>query len=323
MKEAEKQKLLQKLRERSLSQNSGAKWSKDPKEWKPEQPKSPDEESVYRFYVLPHYNVGDVIDGNHEVTQEDVDATHGWYFYTHGYHWINNRRLECPRLHDQERCPICDIGFNLMRTLPDDKVARRKVAKNYLPSTKFAVNIYFPDNDKSPEDLRGKVMWTSVPKTVFDRFEACIHRDNAGDEDDPKAYGLFFDLDACYEFKMIVRLKGGYSTYEDSRFLPNTRGAILTDSKERQEVLKQRSLLHSKFASRDADQLTKIANQILNGDSSMNDEPGGFDAVESTESSKKTQTKAETKSQDKSDENAESVLNDDEALEKLLADLGD
>lgn len=189
-----------------------------------------------------------------------------FWFYENGAHYLSNgrERHECPRIHDGEECPLCQVGFELMED-NDDKEYRKKVAKQYLPRSYYSVNVYFLNTDKNPEALRGRVMCYNMPKTVFDIMQACVDNDNTGDEQDPKAAGIFFHpTEGGYTFKLVAEKQGEYNSYKQSMFLPASFGALVKladsspDMARIQTILNLRHWLPSKYKARDLQKLNDL-----------------------------------------------------------------
>jgi len=269
--------MLKKLRARMAER---AKGKKDPDEFRP--PKAKDGEKLeFLFRVLPPLEEGDTCKGApNSVAEKTMDL----WFYENGGHFVNNTKIECPRIHDKEECSICQLGFDLMED-NDDKEFRRSIARKYLARSFYAVNIYFLNVDKNPESVRGKVQWMNLPKTVCDRMEECINNDNVGDAQDPKAAGIFFHpTEGGYTFKLVVEKQGEYNNYERSDFLAASYGPLVRDSKGQpvmekiQEILDRRFWLPTKFQPRDAKKLEEVAKKMLD-----REEAGGGGEGESEE----------------------------------------
>jgi hypothetical protein len=245
---------LDKVRKK-MQEKKGIK--RDPDEFRAPKAKK-DEVLRFKFAILPP-------------SEEDLL----WY-YGHGSHFLEKKVHQCPRIHDDNPCKGCQTGFDLMNET-DDKEERKSIARMWLPRTYYAVNVFFPALKTNPEELRGRVMWYSMPKTVFEKMEACIYRDSAGDEDDPQAFGLFYDPSACYLFQLEVSNKGEFNTYEASKFLPKTKAELSSFSKSMsvEEILDQRFDLATRFDARDAAAIEKVVNSVLGGDveDSSDDEP--------------------------------------------------
>lgn len=256
----DKNKMLEEVRKR-MAEKKGSR-TRDPMQFIPPQVK-PNEELKYKFYVLPGMEQGDTCVGGSASKSMDL-----WYI-TAGTHWINQRLYECPRVHDNEHCAFCQLGFDLLKDAEDENV-RKNIIKTYLARSAYVVNIYFPPFDSNPPDLRGKVMWYAMPKSVFDIMESTIMRDSAGDVIDPQAYGLFYDPVDAYVFQLEVHRQGNFNEYKQSRFLPNTKGPIVRNKDgsanvdEIRRILNMRHDLYTKFAPRDANTLMKLAKQVMN-----------------------------------------------------------
>lgn len=232
---------------------------KDPDEFRC--PLAKDDQTLeFYFKVLPALEAGDVC----KTGSDESGAPDGLWYYENGAHFSNRVRHECPRCHDNEPCTLCQFGFDLMQD-SNDKTFRQRVAKTYLARSYYAVNIYFLNNEKNPEKLRGQVFWYNAPKTVWDVWDACIQSDNPGDPEEPRACGIFFHpWEATYTFKLVAKKKGDYNTYEGSLFLPNTFGPLAKlqggepDDEAIDRILSQRHILPAKFNKRDPDKLEEI-----------------------------------------------------------------
>ena len=286
---------------------------KDANEFRP--PKNLDDNKIIRirFYVLPPLAAGDkCADG---VASESMDM----FYVQNGAHWINNRTHQCPRIHeDDEECPLCQIGFDLMGET-DIKDERRAIAKQWLPRTQYAVNVYFPKDKVNPEELGGKVMWMNASKQVYDIWEACIMNDEEGDPADPQAYGVFYDELNSYCFQLEIGKNGDWNSYKTSKFLANNGKRPIASKdgkalpKRIEAILAQRHDLFTKFGARDSDALAALAKQMLSGEPEKDD--AGFDSDESESEPKAEEPKAE---EPKAEEpKAESV---EESVDEVVED---
>lgn len=242
---SQKQKLLDRMRKNKRAKEG----NRDPTEWRPDKVK-PNEEAEYRLYILPPYEKGDKLaDG---VAQESLDL----YYLMHGHHFINNKRYQCPRVHEEQgTCPLCDMGFDLMKET-DDKETRSAIAKEWLSRQGWAMNIYFVDHKSNPEHLRGKVLWWSIPKAVYDKCDKTLDSDDPGDDDDPRAHGLFFDPENAFQMVIHINEKSNYNNYEASYFIGRSKPIGTSD--EIEAILAQRHYLHGKFHARNIDELNKL-----------------------------------------------------------------
>lgn len=248
---------------RKMREKKGGR-SRDPMQYVPPQVKE-DENLKLKFYVLPPLQAGDSTFGNAKATRT-MDL---WYVMA-GTHWINQKPYECPRIHDGNECAFCQLGFDLLKDT-DDEDTRKNIVKTYFPKQSWAVNIYFPPFESTPVELRGKVMWYALQKTVYDIMESTIMRDASSDTQDPQAYGLFYDPNDAYLFQLEVRRQGEYNEYKASKFLPLSKGPMVKKGNEADdakiaEILNQRHDLFTKFAPRDPEALAKRANEILHGE---------------------------------------------------------
>lgn len=211
-------------------------------EWRPD--KAEQKTLRWQFFILP-----------------PTDNMELWY-YEHGSHFINNRLYECPRVHnDGIQCPLCQFAFDLMKDI-DDKEKRREIARKYLPSSRYAVNIYFPPLENTQQELRDKVMWFSMPQSVFRICEEVIMRDPpAVDAIGSEPWGVFFDPDNAMLMLLEARKKGDFNSYESSRFL-NKKMPIAKTKEKIASILAMRHDIASMFAERDVETLQEIVNSI-------------------------------------------------------------
>ncbi len=249
MSQADKQKLLDKMRSKQKEQSG----SRDPSEWRPEKVK-PGETKEYRGFILPPLSAGDTTSTGPAKTDWN-----GSWNVPHGHHFVNGKKFECPRVHvEQESCPMCETGFDLMRET-QDKAVKSALAKEWLARQGWGVNIYFEDVKSNPEELRGKVKWWSIPKAVHDRSAKVLEATGPGDspEDDPQAFGLFCDPDAAFPLKIVVVEKSDYNNYDSCAFIGRARP--IADSQEKiTAILAQRHDIPSKFFARDLSLLNKL-----------------------------------------------------------------
>jgi len=276
--------MLEKTRQQAAKTNLNRK---DPDEFRPEKVKG-DVKKSYYFYVLPDIQKGEKCKSS---GTKDGNASEGSlnYYYQNGYHWIDNTKLECPRCHDNEECALCSLDFELMKG-SDDKVYKSSVRSKYLASAHYAVNIYFLNFKDNPEELRGKVMWFNAPKTVFDKWDACITNDDPGSEEtELKAFGIFYHpYEGSYPFKLHVANKGDFNSYEESKFLAgnfaplsvkiengkpvlDNEGNKVPDLDRIQEILDQRHYLPSKFQTRDQARIQKVVDKYTAKESGNDD----------------------------------------------------
>ena len=239
---------IKRIRQKMLEKKGGG--SKDPNEYRFPKAKLGEELINYIRVLPPTPSMGDL------------------WFYQNASHYIENKRIECPRIHDSIECPLCKFGFELMKDL--DKKQRSEVARLYLPRTYCAVNIYFPSIAQVQEDLRGKVFWCNFPSTIYNICETCIMRDDAGDDTDPQPFGLFYSINSGYIMKVIVRnsgthTQGDFNDYKTSKFLVSGKGPISKNPAIIEQVLAARHDLPTKFAARDLNAIQAIVNRISKG----------------------------------------------------------
>jgi len=318
---------LNKVRNK-LKEKQGGKY-KDPAEFRPPQVKD-GETARYRFFILPPLEEGDTcVDGKASRSME-------LFFVQNGSHFLNNRMYQCPRVHDEEECPVCQLGFDLIGETQDKK-RRSEIARQFLPRTQYAVNIYFPKDDVNPSDVAGKVLWLNASKQIYDKLEECIMREDAGDPADPQPYGIFYDEEAAYLFQLEVNKKGEWNNYSNSKFLTSVgkrpiAGKSDNPNKERiQQILDARHDLFTKFAPRDRDKLEELANDLRSHDPHDDEDDAGFDEDEDdfapepakpkaqseakSKSKPKPKPKAEPEPEPKSAETEEVLFEDDEGPE--------
>lgn len=268
-----REEMLKRLKQKMLERN---KFRKDPDQWMP--PKAKENEKL-EFYlrVLPPLQAGDTCKTG--VNEKDQDL----WFYENASHFMGNEKYECPRVHDGEECPVCTLGFELMKD-NDDEDYKKNVRSKYLPRTYYACNVYFQNRNENPEAIRGKVMWFNMPKTTWDIMNSCIENDNPGTDEDPKACGIFYHpTEGGYTFKVVVQKKGEYNTYESSYFLAKSYGTLAKlqdgspDLAKIQKILDQRFVLPNKFRARDMEKLQAIIDKIMKKESK---EDSGEETVE-------------------------------------------
>jgi len=242
---------------RKLMQDKKGGGQKDPNEFRFPKAKENETLTYYIKFLPPVPSMGDL------------------WFYMNGSHFLDMKRLECPRIHEQgAECPLCQLGFQLMDGM--DKEQKSKIAKTYLARSYYGVNIYFPQSTNVQEDLRGKVFWANIPKTLYDKCEECILRDDAGSEDDPAPFGLFYDEKAGYVMKVVIKSKGGYNNYEESKFLVTTKGPLSKDEAKIKEILSRRHDVPTKFAARDLAALQAKVDNILKKSPTTAGDDAGF-----------------------------------------------
>lgn len=278
---------------------------KDPDEFRPPNVET-GKSKTYYFHILP------------PVDEEEP------FFLKNAAHWINNKTVQCPRVHGTDDCPVCQLGFDLMEGV-EDKKARSAIAKKFLPQQKYAINILFT-NDQVNGDLAGKVMWFNTPQSVFAKMKDALMRDNAGDNPKkPLAFGDFTDPNASYVFELNITEKGTFNNYDTSDFLPDAPVKI-ADAKS---VLAKRHDLASKFPEPDMKVLKEYEQKMLNGDDSGSDEK--TEIKSETKSQSETKSKSEEKTETKSEKTEKAAPetkvevkkgNEPDDLDKLLADLG-
>lgn len=252
----------------------------DPDEFRPEKGKSANEPVYYRFFILPPFDMGELIKGG--------KAKHGMdnqFYVTHANHWFGEKPYPCPRVYGDGsgKCKVCDYGFALLK---DEKVkandeVRRKTVSTWMPNQQYMMNIYFPADKKNPEDLHNRVMFYNAPKTVLDICTTALMRDDPGDPESPEAFGIFFDESNGFLFELQVLKSGKQNSYKTSKFLATPRPMIRNqdgsaNEKALTKLLESRHDLFAKIEVPNQEKIDKIFQVMTNGDDSADDK-GGFD----------------------------------------------
>ena len=263
----------------------------DPDEFRPPKAESQTEPMKFRFFILPPIAKGDKLKSG--VVSESMEH----FFIAHGNHWINDKPHACPRVWDGTECDICQTGFDLLKDEKEEK-ARASIIKTWMPSTYYMVNIYFTGHKCNPEELRGKVKFFNAPKTCFDIWTSTLLKDDAGDPEDPSAFGVFFDENSAFQFQLEVIKQGKNNSYKTSKFIHNNGKGLpmLDDPTKLHKLLEMRHNLFDKIEKPDSEKIAKLAKTLLDGD---DDEDSGFDEdeVATKKESKATESKKETKAQ--------------------------
>jgi hypothetical protein len=292
-----REELLKRMRKKQDERTSRRR---DPDQFSPPQIKD-NSKSVFYFRVLPELHKGDKCAGG--LCEIDNDL---WY-YENGAHWYQKERFECPRVHDGRECSLCQLGFDLMESAPD-KAAKTQIAQKYLSRQGFAVNVYFLDVKTNPEELRGKVKWFNLPITLWRKMDECISSDDAGDEIDQKAHGIFYHpYEGGYTFKLIAQKKGDWNDYSESSFLPKSFSPLMVasdkndpDDKTIEEILSKRIVLQTRFGERSVEKLHMLVKKIENIKAGVEDDAEEIDPddeaaeapVGSSSKSQQSQSKA-------------------------------
>lgn len=259
---------LEKIRQR-MKQLQGNRF-KDPNEFRA--PKCEVGHTIkYKFYILPPLDKGDkTVSGKCTKSMDD------YFCIKTASHFINNQFLTCPRVLLGEKCDLCDMAFEMMSET-EDKAKRSAISKNFLPGSKFLVNIWFPPMSPNPTELQDKVMFFAGSKQVADIWEATLMRDDAGtDVDNPEPFGTFFDELAAFPFLLNVTHQGGYNEYKSSKFAFAQGPRPIADDKEKiQWILDNRNDLWSKIDPPDPAKIAEIVSNMKSGGTG-----GGFDVVE-------------------------------------------
>jgi len=257
---------------KKMQEKKGSRF-KDVNEFRP--PKAKEGEKLrYRFFVLPPLKKGD------DCADGKASRSMDLFYVQNGSHWVNNKSHACPRVHDEEDCTMCQLGFDLISET-EIKERRSEIAKQFLPRTQYAVNIYFPADKVNPDDVKGKIMWMNTSKQIYDKFEHCVMNDSEGDPEDPQAFGVFYDEEGAYLFQLSIELKNKkWNDYTDSKFLANAgRIPLSTKLEKLAKILAGRHDLFTKFQERDAAIMNDLVKQLQSGDGTSNN--SGFDEDES------------------------------------------
>lgn len=236
----------------------------------------------YKVFILPSLNEGEPCASG--VATQTSDSP---FHIVDAVHWVDRKPYPCPRSSPGNRCPMCDAGFTLLRELKDsgikDEDKSKAIKKQWLPSTKYLVNLYFPPIAPNPEELHGKVLWYGAPQTLMNIWRDTLMREDAGDDpDEPEAYGVFFDEFSSYMFNLNLTpgSRPGWNEYKTSRFGGKVKvPLVMTKDKkaDREAIQRVMNLRHDLFTKRqdyDMEQITSLVNRLLHGDDS------GFDVDE-------------------------------------------
>jgi hypothetical protein len=253
-----REEMLAQVRKKMAERSSKSNRDKD--EFRP--PKANQDQTLeYYFRILPELGKGDKCASG--ICDRDFDL---WY-YENGSHWHNKKKTECPRCHDQGHCELCQFGFDLLDK-EQDKQVRSRISKNFLAKGMYAVNIYFINHPKNPDDMRGKVMWYNAPRTVWGIWDETINSDDSGDEEEPRACGIFYHPLEGYTFKLVVKRRDDYNNYEKSCFMASTLGPLVKkkdggpDEARIAEIMAGRHILTCKFEERSQEKVAEILNMV-------------------------------------------------------------
>lgn len=255
----------------------------DPDEFKPEKANSATEPLKYRFFIMPPLLKGDMLKTG------EVKKSMDQFFISHANHWINDKPYPCPRVWDGSDCKVCQFGFDLLKEEANqkDEDKRRKIIRQWMPTTYHMVNIFFMNWKGNPEELRGKVKFYNASKTLFDQWTTTLMRDDCGDPEDPQAFGIFFDENAAFAYELQVLKQGRQNSYKTSKFLSNggepmpMLKAKPGESNEEllSKLLRSRHNLWEKITTPDVEKLDRVFSVMTHGDDDT-DDSGGFDQDE-------------------------------------------
>ena len=263
----------------------------DPDEFRPDKAK-PGAELKYRFFILPPLQEGDQLKSG--VVQKSMDN----FFISNGQHWVNDKPHACPRLWDGSKCAICDVGFLLLKECKNKNFGderRKQISSQWMPATYFMVNIFFTNSKTNPEDLRGKTRFYNASKTCLDKWQATLYKDDKGDDEDPQAYGVFFDESAGFCFELVATKNGNFNDYKTSGFLKNNGTPVpmiqnedkTPNKKAIEALLRSRIDLWSKVQVPDTSKIERLAATMMSGDDDDGiSTGGGFDSDETEENPK-------------------------------------
>lgn len=306
---------------RKLKESQAGKFV-DPDQFKPDKAKSPTEPIKYRFFILPPIIKGDELKSG--VVKKSMDQ----FFISHANHWINDRPHPCPRVWSNDTCEICEFGFSLLREDENkkDEDKRRKIIKQWMPTTYYAVNIFFTNWKGNPEHLRNKIRWFDAPKTCFDQWTATLMKDDLGDPEDPEAYGVFFDENAAFVYELAVLRQGRQNSYKTSRFLPNGGKKVPmiknADGSPNEaglaKLLRLRHNLWDKINEPDPAKIHSIFMSMAHGDDVGDNDQGGFDRDDTVNDDAVKEEKRPASSKQQQDDDGDAPM--DEAIDDSLAD---
>lgn len=183
-----------------------------------------------------------------------------------GVHWYSSRPYGCPRIQSNDKCLLCDEGFELLKQYPKDntdenKKIRSAIGKNYLGKEQYFTNIYFPPEFAkfNPPEVNGRVMYAEFPQAVLTRCEEVLSSDP---DLKGKAAGIFYDPACSYPLEMVVKLVNGYNNYESSSFLSSPVVLAPTDE-EIDEILSRRHYLFDKIEPVKPEEIIRIRGALL------------------------------------------------------------
>lgn len=266
---------------------SKMKKGRDPTEFRA--PKAEGDKTLkFRFYILPPLQVGDVCNDGKSTCDREMEL----FAIANGSHYIDNKRIGCPRVINDDECAICNYGFDLLSEIDgaseEGKKKRSAISKALLPAQQHLVNIYFPAIDANPEEVRGRVFWYNAQKTIVDLWLECLYRDDdGGDPDEPLPFGVFYDECNAYLFQLEVFKDGQMNSYKRSKFLVSTalksrpiavdKATKKIDTKRIKEILAKRHNLWEKMPTVDLEEVAKVAASLSGRATAKVASAGGFD----------------------------------------------
>lgn len=188
----------------------------------------------YYFMLLPPVKTGEVIrrDDNGIYYVQFGGPDRRTPYYENGQHWYQRYPYECPRVHDQTECPVCDFARKVLADGILDSTVRTSITRNFLAKSRWLVNIYLVQGERNPPELRGRVMRFNMPRSVIDQMP-------------PTYKGVF---------KLVATKRGDWNEYS----VIFREDANIYDKFVTEEVLRQRHDLSDMFKSRNKDALSSI-----------------------------------------------------------------
>lgn len=245
------------------------KGATDPTEFRPAKADAGKTLHYYGF-VLPPISEGQLICGGKLKAPRSMDA----FFLRSGYHYIENRRVGCPRQISGEQCELCDLGWEMVNELDQSdesyQIKSQKIKKDMVANGSYIVNIWFPPMKANPPECQDVVKWYPAPKTIVDIWYACLSRDDCGDPEVPQPFGVFFDEDNALLFDITVVKDGQNNGYKQSKFVSAPPRPLSKDPKKIKAILAARHDIWSKLPPMDPDLLARTVARFSNQQSAPN-----------------------------------------------------